>query len=58
MHIRVTRNLEFAPYAGILIPAYHYGNDFLAGERHIDGERGFGRAWRWHVGLKIGFGTR
>ncbi|MDC0722070.1 hypothetical protein [Nannocystis bainbridge] len=55
LHIRVTRGFELAPYAGITLPAYRYSNDFPAAERHIDGERGFGRAWRWHVGLKIGF---
>jgi hypothetical protein len=56
LHIRLTRKLELAPYAGITAPAYTYSNDFPAAERHIDGERGFGRAWRWHAGLKIGFG--
>jgi len=55
LHIRVTRKFELAPYAGITLPAYAYTNDFPAAERHIDGERGFGRAWRWHAGLKIGF---
>ncbi|MBZ5709705.1 hypothetical protein [Nannocystis pusilla] len=56
LHIRVTRKFELAPYAGITMPAYAYTNDFPAAERHIEGERGFGRAWRWHAGLKIGFG--
>lgn len=55
LHIRVTRKFELAPYAGVTLPAYAYTNDFPAAERHIDGERGFGRAWRWHAGLKIGF---
>lgn len=56
LHVRVTRKFEFAPYAGILAPAYTYTNDFPAADRNIEGERGFGRAWRWNVGLKIGFG--
>lgn len=58
LHIRVAPKFELAPYAGITMPAYTYTNDFPAAERLIEGERGFGRAWRWHVGLKIGFGGR
>lgn len=58
VHIRITDGFEIAPYGGIMIPAYTYTNDFPAADRRIDGERGFGRAWRWHVGLKIGFGGR
>lgn len=58
LHIRVAPKFELAPYAGITMPAYTYSNDFPAAERLIDGERGFGRAWRWHVGLKFGFGGR
>lgn len=56
LHIRVTKKFEIAPFAGITAGAYTYSNDFPAAERRIDGERGFGRAWRWHAGLKIGFG--
>jgi len=56
LHVRVTRKFEFAPYAGIIVPAYTYTKDFPAADRNIEGERGFGRAWRWNVGLKIGFG--
>ena len=58
VHLRITKKFEIAPYGGVMIPAYTYSNDFLAAERRIDGERGFGRAWRWHAGLKIGFGGR
>jgi hypothetical protein len=58
VHIRVAPKFEIAPYAGITVPAYTYTNDFPAAERVIEGERGFGRAWRWHAGLKIGFGGR
>jgi len=58
VHIRVTEGFEIAPYAGLIVPAYSYTNDFLAADRNIDGERGFGRALRWHAGLKIGFGGR
>ncbi len=58
IHLRITKKFEIAPYAGVLIPAYTYSNDFLAAERRIDGERGFGRALRWHAGIKIGFGGR
>ncbi len=58
VHIRVTEGFEIAPYAGLIVPAYSYTNDFLAADRNIDGERGFGRAIRWHVGLKLGFGGR
>lgn len=56
VHIRVTPKFELAPYAGVTVPAYTYTNDFPAADRNIEGERGFGRAWRWHAGLKIGFG--
>jgi hypothetical protein len=58
VHIRITEKFEIAPYGGVMIPAYTYTNDFPAADRRIDGERGFGRAWRWHVGLRIGFGGR
>lgn len=56
VHLRVTKKFEIAPFAGILAPAYTYTQDFPAADRRIEGERGFGRAWRWSVGLKIGFG--
>ena len=56
VHLRVTRKFELAPFAGILVPAYTYTNDFPAADRNIEGERGFGRAVRWNAGLKIGFG--
>ena len=58
LHLRITKKFEIAPYGGVMIPAYTYSNDFLAAERRIDGERGFGRALRWHAGIKIGFGGR
>lgn len=58
LHIRVTKKFEIAPYGGLLVPAYTYTNDFLAADRRIEGERGFGRALRWHAGIKIGFGGR
>ncbi|MBL9102461.1 MAG: hypothetical protein JNL82_15985 [Myxococcales bacterium] len=58
IHFRVAKKFELAPFAGITVPAYTYTKDFPAGDRRIDGERGFGRAPRWHVGLKIGFGGR
>jgi hypothetical protein len=56
LHIRVANKFEIAPFAGVTAGAYTYSNDFPAAERRIDGERGFGRAWRWHAGLKLGFG--
>lgn len=55
LHLRITPKFEIAPFGGITVPGYTYTNDFPAADRRIEGERGFGRAWRWHVGLRIGF---
>jgi hypothetical protein len=55
IHLRVTEGFDIAPYGGVMIPAYIYNRGLLGPEQHIDGEHAFGRAWRWLVGIKLGW---
>ena len=51
IHFHLTEKFGIGLRGGVTQNRYLFGDDHPAGERTIDGEQGFGRAWRWHAGV-------
>src|SRR5690606_17398177 len=51
VHFHLTDKFGVGLRGGVTQARYLFSDDHPAGEREIDGDQGFGKAWRWHAGL-------